>query len=224
MVLKDLLAIAGSPGLYKFIAQGKNAVIVEHLETGKRTSAHGTARVSSLEDVAVFTDSEEVPLAEVFDKIYEKENGAESINHKSSPEELKNYFNELIPEYDRERVYVSDMKKIIQWYNILHSHDMLVKEDKKSEDKEKVEATTTTDGEDLKSEPEKKGVGQRPAPAEKAKASSSAKVTEDKKAKEKERDSEGKDSKSAKTGDQNKPAAKSKDSAPAGAVKKNKTK
>lgn len=133
MVLKDLLAIAGSPGLYKFIAQGKNAVIVEHLETGKRTSAHGAARVSSLEDIAVFTDAEEVPLAEVFDKIYEKENGGATINHKSSPEELKDFFSELIPSYDRERVYVSDMKKIIQWYNILHSLDMLVKEEKDPE-------------------------------------------------------------------------------------------
>ncbi len=222
MVLKDLLAIAGSPGLYKFIAQGKNAVIVEHLETGKRTSAHGTARVSSLEDVAVFTDTEEVPLAEVFDKIYEKENGAASINHKSSPEELKNYFNELIPEYDRERVYISDMKKIIQWYNILHSLDMLVKEDKKDEEKD--EATTTTDSEDLKSEPEKKGAGQRPTPVGKAEASSSTKATEDKKAKVKEKDSEEKDSKSEKTGDENKPAARSKDTAPAGAKKNKKTK
>lgn len=133
MILKDLLAIAGSPGLYKFIAQGKNAVIVEHLETGKRTSAHGTARVSSLEDIAVFTHEEEVPLAEVFDKIYEKENGALSINHKLSPEELKDYFSKLIPSYDRERVYVSDIKKIIQWYNILHSLDMLVKEEEDSD-------------------------------------------------------------------------------------------
>ena len=134
MVLKDLLAIAGSPGLYKFIAQGKNAVIVEHLETGKRTSAHGAARVSSLEDITVFTDKEEVPLAEVFDKIYEKENGAASINYKSSPEELKDYFSELIPEYDREKVYVSDIKKIIQWYNILHSLDLLEKEEAKEDE------------------------------------------------------------------------------------------
>jgi hypothetical protein len=141
MVLKDLLAIAGSPGLYKFIAQGKNAVIVEHLETGKRTSAHGAARVSSLEDISVFTDTEEVPLAEVFDKIYEKENGAASINHKSSPEELKDYFSELIPEYDRERVYVSDIKKIIQWYNILHSLDMLEKEEAKENEAPSLEKT-----------------------------------------------------------------------------------
>ncbi|MBS0010216.1 MAG: DUF5606 domain-containing protein [Bacteroidales bacterium] len=136
MVLKDLMAIAGSPGLYKFIAQGKNAVIVEHIETGKRISAHASARVSSLEDIAVFTETGEVPLSEVFDKIYEKENGAASIDYKSSPGELKEYFSELLPEYDRSRVYVSDIKKIVQWYNILHSLDMLEKEeadDKKDE-------------------------------------------------------------------------------------------
>lgn len=144
MVLKDLLAISGSPGLYRFIAQGKNAVIVEHLETGKRTSAHGTAKVSSLEEIAVFTDTEEVPLADIFDKIYEKENGEASINHKSSPDELKQYFNELVPDYDRQRVYVSDIKKIIQWYNILHSLDMLEKEEDKEEQEEKKEESSET--------------------------------------------------------------------------------
>ncbi|MFO7850885.1 MAG: DUF5606 domain-containing protein [Bacteroidota bacterium] len=142
MVLKDLLAISGSPGLYRFIAQGKNAVIVEHLETGKRTSAHGTAKVSSLEDIAVFTDTEEVPLADIFDRIYEKENGEASINHKSSPEELKQYFNELMPDYDRQRVYVSDIKKIIHWYNILHSLNMLEKEEEKEEKEEEKEESS----------------------------------------------------------------------------------
>ena len=136
MVLKDLLAIAGSPGLYKFIAQGKNAVIVEHLETGKRTSAHGAAKVSSLEDIAVFTDTEEVPLADVFDRIHEKENGAASLSHKSPATELKTYFSEILPDYDRERVYVSDIRKIIQWYNILHSLDLLEKEAEESAEKE----------------------------------------------------------------------------------------
>jgi len=141
MVLKDLMAIAGSPGLYKFIAQGKNAVIVENLETGKRTSAHGAAKISSLEDIAVFTEKEEMPLSEVFNKIFDKEDGAVSINHKSSPDELKSYFTELLPDYDKDRVYVSDIKKIIQWYNILHSLDMLKKEEEsfdKSEDAQSV--------------------------------------------------------------------------------------
>ncbi|MFO7755383.1 MAG: DUF5606 domain-containing protein [Bacteroidales bacterium] len=144
MVLKDFMAIAGSPGLYRFIAQGKNAVIVEHLETGKRTSAHGAAKVSALEDIAVFTETGEVSLAEVFNKIYEKENGTAAIDHKSSAEELKTYFDEILPDYDRGRVYVSDIKKIIQWYNILHSLDLL--------EKEKEEEKTGADNDDKGSE------------------------------------------------------------------------
>lgn len=134
MVLKDLMAISGNPGLYKFIAQGKNAVIVENLETGKRISAHAAAKISSLEDIAVFTETEEIPLSEVFDRIYDNEEGSEAINHKSPPEELKSYFAGLLPEYDRERVYLSDIKKIIQWYNILHSLDLLQKEEEKEEE------------------------------------------------------------------------------------------
>lgn len=147
MVLKDLMAISGNPGLYKFIAQGKNAVIVENLETGKRTSAHAAAKISSLEDIAVFTETEEVPLSEVFDRIYEKEEGSETINHKSPPEELTSYFAGLLPEYDRERVYLSDIKKIIQWYNILHSLDMLQKEEEEEvkEGKEEKEVKETED-------------------------------------------------------------------------------
>ena len=147
MVLKDLMAIAGNPGLYRFIAQGKNAVIVENLESGKRTSAHAAAKINSLEDIAVFTETEEIPLSEVFDRIYEKEEGAEAINHKSPPEELKSYFAGLLPEYDRERVYLSDIKKIIQWYNILHSLDMLQKEEKEEEGQEEKEGSEKKEGE-----------------------------------------------------------------------------
>ena len=84
MKLKDILSISGEGGLFKFIAQGKNSIIVEHLDTKKRSAAHGTAKVSSLEDIAIFTDSEELPLGEVFDKIYEKEDGGAAIDHKVS--------------------------------------------------------------------------------------------------------------------------------------------
>ena len=83
MVLKDILAISGEPGLFKFIAQGKNAIIVEHLETGKRSSAFSSAKVSSLEDISVFTENEDLPLGKVFDKIFEKESGGPAIDSKS---------------------------------------------------------------------------------------------------------------------------------------------
>ena len=151
MKLKDILSISGEGGLFKFIAQGKNSIIVEHLETKKRSAAHGTAKVSSLEDIAIFTDAEEVPLSEVFDKIFEKEDGGAAIDHKASSNELKDYFAEVLPEYDRDRVYVSDIKKLLNWYNTLQKLEMLIpgsdeeeaddKSDTKTEDKAEDKAT-----------------------------------------------------------------------------------
>jgi hypothetical protein len=129
MVLKDIMAISGEPGLFKFIAQGKNAIIVEHLETKKRSSAFSSAKVSSLEEISVFTEKEDMPLSKVFDLIFDKEKGGPAIDYKSDPEKLKAYLNEVLPEYDKERVYVSDIKKLVHWYNILQALSMLVKEE-----------------------------------------------------------------------------------------------
>lgn len=129
MVLKDILAISGEPGLFKFIAQGKNAIIVEHLETGKRSSAFSSAKVNSLEEISVFTENEDLSLSKVFDKIWEKESGGPAIDAKSQPEMLWKYFEEIVPDYSREKVYTSDIKKIFFWYNILQNKNLLVKEE-----------------------------------------------------------------------------------------------
>lgn len=134
MNLKDIIAISGEPGLFKFIAQGKNAIIVEHVETKKRSSAYSSAKVSSLEDISIFTDDEDMPLGKVFDLIYEKENGGHSIDPKSDPSALRKYFEEVLPQYAKDRVYPSDIKKVISWYNLLQSKDMLVKEEPKEEE------------------------------------------------------------------------------------------
>jgi len=136
MKLKDFMSISGEHGLFKFIAQGRNAIIVEHLETGKRSSASGSAKVSSLEDISIFTESEDLPLSKVFDRIYEKENGGAAPDYKSDPEVLKTYFTGIVPDYDKERVYNSDIKKVILWYNTLHEHKLLVKDDPEKEEKE----------------------------------------------------------------------------------------
>ena len=133
MILKDFLAISGEPGLFKFIAQGKNAIIVEHLETKKRTSAYSSAKVSSLEDIAIFTDKEDMPLTKVFDLIHEKENGGAAIDSKVDAGKLKNWFEGILPEYSKDRVYTSDIKKVAQWYNILHKLNLLVKEEPEPE-------------------------------------------------------------------------------------------
>lgn len=133
MVLKDILAISGEAGLFRFIAQGKNAIIVEHLETKKRSSAFGSAKVSSLEEIAIFTEGEDMPLGKVFDLIFEKENGGPAIDSKSDPEKLKAYFGSVLPSYDKSKVYVSDIKKVFHWYNILQHNGMLVKEEPEKE-------------------------------------------------------------------------------------------
>ncbi len=133
MILKDILSISGEPGLFKFIAQGKNAIIVEHLETKKRSTAYSSAKVSSLEDIAIFTEKEDMPLGKVFDLIFEKENGGLAIDSKSDPEKLKTWFEGILPEYSKDKVYTSDIKKLAAWYNILHNLKMLVKDEPKEE-------------------------------------------------------------------------------------------
>jgi hypothetical protein len=169
MVLKDIMAISGESGLFKFIAQGKNSIIVEHLETKKRTSAFGSAKISSLEEILIFTEKEDMPLGKVFDLIYEKEKGGPSIDFKSDPEKLKAYFSEVLPEYDKERVYASDIKKVVHWYNILQLLNLLVKEEpEKAEEKEskkEPEAKQKTAAEKEKAAPEKKKAAPRKKPS-----------------------------------------------------------
>ena len=139
-VLKDIMSISGQGGLFRFVSQARNGIIVESLETGKRMQAFSTMKVNSLKDIAVFTTKEEILLEDVFKKIAEKESGGASLDPKSSPDELKSYFLKILPDFDQERVYISDIKKMISWYNILQKHDLLKFEEKKAETTKKAEA------------------------------------------------------------------------------------
>lgn len=121
-MLQTILSIAGKPGLYKLVSRGKMNLIVESLdESHKRQPAFGTDRVTSLADIAMFTDSDDVPLGEVLAKLRDKEEGkVTSLNwRKASAKELQNYFAEVLPDFDRDRVHTSDIKKLLQWYEIL---------------------------------------------------------------------------------------------------------
>ena len=124
-MLKDILAISGQSGLFKMVSKGNNSVIVESLINGKRFPAHSSNKIISLEDIAIFTVSEEIPLKEVLKKIADKESSKKSIDPKSSANDLKKYFKEVLPEYDEDRVYVSDIKKVFLWYSILQENEML---------------------------------------------------------------------------------------------------
>ncbi|GAB1415230.1 DUF5606 domain-containing protein [Paludibacter sp.] len=119
-MLKEILSISGKPGLYKMVSQGKNMIIVESLIDEKRIPAYSKDKVISLGDIAIYTDKEEVALRQVFANIFAKENGAACpIDPKSDNNILRKYMAEVLPEYDRDRVYPSDMRKLFAWYNIL---------------------------------------------------------------------------------------------------------
>ena len=119
MEFKDILAISGMPGLYKYVEQSTRGIIVESLEDGRRTNASATSRVSALTDISMFTEGEDIALAEVFTRMYAHTGGKQGLSHKESADKMKAYFAEVLPEYDRERVHVSDIKKALAWFNIL---------------------------------------------------------------------------------------------------------
>ena len=120
-MLKTILSIAGKPGLYKLISQGKNMLIVESLTDKKRLPAYGNEKIISLGDISMYTDDDDVPLREVLLSMKKKENGqAVALDiKKASSEELNAYLAVVLPEFDRDRVHTSDIKKLISWYNIL---------------------------------------------------------------------------------------------------------
>lgn len=120
-MLKTILSISGKPGLYKLISQGKNMLIVESLIDKKRSPAYGNEKIISLGDIAMYTDAEDIPLREVLVAMKQKENGAQVDMDvkKASSEELRAYLAEVLPNFDRERVYIADIRKLINWYNLL---------------------------------------------------------------------------------------------------------
>jgi hypothetical protein len=133
-MLKGILSISGQPGLFKMVTEAKNSIIVESLLTGKRIPAYSTSKISALADISVFTETGEIQLKELFKRI--QESGKE-ISAKASSNDFKAIFDEVIPEYDKNRVYASDMKKIIQWYQLLNEKNLLNEpEEEKPEEKE----------------------------------------------------------------------------------------
>ena len=121
MELDKVMSISGKPGLYELKAQTRGGFIAESMLDGKKISVNMRHNVSLLSEIAVYTYTEEVPLREIFQKMKEKEDGGQAISHKESKAKLEEYFSEILPDYDVDRVYISDIKKIIQWYNLLIS-------------------------------------------------------------------------------------------------------
>ncbi len=124
-MLKDILSVSGKPGLFKLVTHGKNNMIIESLIDKQRMAALANDRVVSLGDISIYTETEEVPLIKVFAKMKAKEAGKEaSIDPKSDPKILRAYFESVIPDFDKEKVHNSDIKKIIVWYNLLVKNEL----------------------------------------------------------------------------------------------------
>jgi hypothetical protein len=141
MNLAGIIAISGKPGLYKVVKQGKNNLFVQSLDSDKITPAYSSDKISALEDISVYTYEEDVPLLELLGLIAEKSNYEATLSHKEDKKKLESFFEEVVPNYDKERVYFSDIKKIFQWYNQLQNVGLLVK----PSIVEEVEQTTDTE-------------------------------------------------------------------------------
>ncbi len=142
MNLKGLIAISGKPGLYKVAAQGRNNIIVESLDTGKKFPAFATDKISALEDISIYTYEQDVPLTEVYNILAEKANYAKSVSHKEKSDVLREELTSFLPDFDEDRVYESDIRKIFQWYNILVDKGYVVKGDDSKEEAAAIEATS----------------------------------------------------------------------------------
>lgn len=144
MDLKGILSISGYGGLFKLVKQTKTGFIVESLVDKKRMQAFASSKISTLEDIAIYTDTGEMHLKDVFRKIFKEENEQKlKLNAKSSGEELKSFFDKVLPDYDKDRVYVSDIKKVVTWYNLLVEQGLVDLEEDAEENEENTESETT---------------------------------------------------------------------------------
>ncbi len=130
MDLSKILSISGKNGLYKLINQGKTNFIVESLEDGKRMPAFSHDGISTLDNIAIFTDTEDMPLEKVFQSIFKHLDGAPIEGVIGDSEKMKQLFETVLPDYDKERVYVSNIKKVFSWYNLLIKHNLIDLEEK----------------------------------------------------------------------------------------------
>lgn len=133
--LTGIIAISGQSGLFKVVAQSKNGIIVESLADKKRTAVSATAKVSSLEDISMFTTGDDKPVSEIMKNIYDKEKGGACIDSKADDKSVVAYFGSILPDYDKDRVYTSNMRKLFTWYNGLQTTGNLkLKEEAKFEE------------------------------------------------------------------------------------------
>ena len=151
MDLSKILSIAGKPGLYEIISQSNRGVVVASLEDGKKMAIGQTQRVSTLSDISIYTVEGDEPLKDIFEKFYESTDGNVIDIDIQNKQDLRDFFLEILPDHDEERVYTSDIKKMIKWFNLLHEKDLL---DFSEEEGEEVEASDASEASEEKASEE----------------------------------------------------------------------
>ena len=128
MNLEGIISVSGKPGLYKVVSKRKNGLIVESITEGKKLNIFALDKLSALDDISIYTYEDDIPLKEVYKSIYELENGGLSIDSSESGDMLRAKMEKVLPDFDQDRVYTSDLKKLFQWYNLLISANLLSNE------------------------------------------------------------------------------------------------
>jgi len=148
MDLSEYYSIPGKPGVFKMLSQSKNSAVMESLIDGKRLPVFTSDKISSLEEIGMFTNGDDIPLKTVFQNIFREENGTEaSVSSKADNKALQAYFSKVLPDWDQDRVYVSDIKKVIVWYNLLVEKNLIsLEEEPKSEESQTSETPANEEG------------------------------------------------------------------------------
>lgn len=205
MDLSLIFTIPGKPGLFKLVSQGKNSAVVEALADGKRMPMFNLNQVSSLAEIAIYTYQKEVALTDVFRAIYKKENGGQALSHKADAADLKKWFEAVLPEYDRERVYDSNIRKVVQWYNILQEKGLV---DLEPSEREKAEAEAAGEAAEKPAEAPVEKPAKAPAKSKEPKEPKEPKAPKAAKAEKAEKPAAKAADKAAKPAAAKKPAAK----------------
>ena len=167
MIIQEIIAIAGKPGLYRILTTGRNSLVVQSMTDGKRMSIAATSRVSSLGDITMYTTGEDIHLRDVLHRIHDHTGGKVGISHKASPAEIRDFVDGIVPELDYERVYNSDLKKLIQWFNTLAQHDAFPLESQHEIEEAEEQAAAEAAAAEGKAAEEAKAAEEKKAPAKK---------------------------------------------------------
>jgi thioester reductase-like protein len=163
MIIQEIIAIAGKPGLFRILTTGRNNLVVESMTDGKRMSIAASSRVSSLGDITMYTTDEDIHLRDVLHRIHEHTGGKEGVSHKADHSEIRAFIDAIVPELDHDRVYNSDLKKLVQWFNLLAQKNAFPLESQHEIEEAESQAAEQAEQPAAEAKEEKKPAAKKPA-------------------------------------------------------------